>query len=62
MSSFLPIPQCQLQEIEAVQKQLSVNRHHQHIPWPTIDNVPVNEYTTPFLATMAFPTLFPDGD
>ena len=22
---------------------------------------PLNEYTTPFLATLAFPTLFPDG-
>ena len=26
-----------------------------------VDNEPTNEYLTPFLATMAFPTLFPDG-
>lgn len=29
--------------------------------WPTVNSEPINEYTTPFLATMAFPTLFPDG-
>ena len=34
---------------------------NQHIAWPTVDNEPTNEYLTPFLATMAFPTLFPDG-
>lgn len=28
---------------------------------PTVDNEPINEYLTPFLATLAFPTLFPDG-
>ena len=31
------------------------------IQWPTVSNEPLNEYQTPFLATMAFPTLFPDG-
>ena len=31
------------------------------MPWPTVDNEPLNEYLTPFLATLAFPTLFPDG-
>ena len=31
------------------------------MPWPTVDSEPINEYTTPFLATLAFPTLFPDG-
>ena len=61
MSSFLPIPQCQQQEIEAVQQQLSFNHHNEHIPWPTVDNEPINEYRTPFLATLAFPALFPDG-
>ena len=29
--------------------------------WPTVDSQPLNEYTTSCLATMAFPTLFPDG-
>ena len=52
MSSFLPIPQCQQQEIDAVQKQL---------PWSTVGNEPINEYLTPFLATLAFPALFPDA-
>jgi len=31
------------------------------MPWSTVDSEPINEYTTPFLATLAFPTLFPDG-
>ena len=31
------------------------------VNWPTIENQPLNEYTTPYLATMAFPTLFPDA-
>ena len=31
------------------------------MPWPTVVDQPLNEYQTPFLATMAFPTLFPDG-
>ena len=34
---------------------------HEHVDWPTLGNSPLNEYSTPFLATMAFPTLFPDG-
>ena len=58
MSSFLPIPDCQAQEIDAVQQQLC---HQATMPWPTVDNEPMNEYLTPFLATLAFPTLFPDG-
>ena len=29
--------------------------------WPTIEDTPINEYQTPFLATMVFPTLFPDS-
>ncbi|CAH3173109.1 unnamed protein product, partial [Porites lobata] len=59
MSSFLPIPECQQQEIEAVRQQLSNDSNH--LPWPTVGSEPLNEYVTPFLATMAFPTLFPDG-
>ena len=60
MSSFQPIPECQQQEVQAIQQQLC----HQptHMPWPTVDNEPLNEYLTPFLATLAFPTLFPDGN
>ncbi len=29
------------------------------IPWPEIDPTPINEFRTPFLASMAFPMLFP---
>ena len=29
--------------------------------WPILDDKPFNKYETPYLATMAFPTLFPDG-
>ena len=61
MSSFLPIAKCQQQEIQSVQQQLSLSHPGQHIPWPTVDNEPINEYSTPFLATLAFPALFPDG-
>lgn len=59
MSSFPPIPECQQQEIEAVRQQLSNDSNH--LPWPTVGSEPLNEYVTPYLATMAFPTLFPDG-
>jgi hypothetical protein len=31
------------------------------MPWPTIESEPLNEYQISHLATMAFPTLFPDG-
>ena len=52
MSSFLPIPEseCQQQEVQAT-----------HMPWPTVGNEPLNEYVNPFLATLAFPTLFWNG-
>ena len=60
VNTFFPIPQCQQQEIDAIQQKLS-SIDNQHIAWPTVDNEPTNEYLTPFLATMAFPTLFPDG-
>ena len=61
MSSFLPIPQCQQQEVEAVHRQSCLTHHNKHIPWPTVDNEPLNEYLTPFLATLDFPALLPDG-
>lgn len=60
MSSFLPIPECQQQEVQAIQQQLLCHQAT-HMPWPTVDNEPLNEYVNPFLATLAFPTLFPDG-
>ena len=58
MSSFLPAGEQQQQEIEAVRNQLSENKPMQ---WPLVENEPLNEYQVSHLATMAFPTLFPDG-
>jgi hypothetical protein len=59
MSSFLPVGEQQQQEIEAVRNQLSEN---EPMPWPSVvENEPINEYQVSHLATMAFPTLFPDG-
>ena len=58
MSSFLPVGQQQEHEVEAVRQQLS---RDEPMSWPTVYDRPLNEYETPFLATMAFPTLFPDG-
>ena len=58
MSSFLPAGEQQQQEIEAVRNQLSENKPMQ---WPLVENEPLNEYQVSLLATMAFPTLFPDG-
>lgn len=40
MSSFLPIPECKEQEIEAVRKQLT--KLHKPLNWPTADNEPIN--------------------
>ena len=55
MNSFLPV--AQQQKLEAVRNQLSAN---QPMEWLSIDNGPLNEYQISRLATMAFPTLFPD--
>ena len=58
ISSFLPVGDQHQQEIEAVRNQLSGN---EPLSWPSVDNEPLNEYQVSHLATMAFPTLFPDG-
>ena len=58
LSSFLPVGEQLEQELEAVRNQISDN---EPMPWPTIENYPINEYQISHLATMAFPTLFPDG-
>ena len=58
MSSFLPVGEQQQQEIQAVRNQLCENEPMQ---WPSVENEPLNEYQISHLATMAFPTLFPDG-
>ena len=56
-SSFLPQSENSELEHDAIQNHIGTNRMN----WPTVMNEPINEYTTAFLATLAFPTLFPDG-
>ena len=54
MSSFIPF-----EENSKMQKDL-IDNFVNNIKIE-LDNNPVNEYSIQFLATMAFPTLFPDG-
>lgn len=56
-SSFFPFKNNEKPETETIQDQIGLKT----VSWPTVSNEPLNEYTTPYLATMAFPTLFPDG-
>ena len=56
-SSFLPSAQNDQLEVNASTSKLSAGK----LDFPSVENEPLNEYTTPFLATMAFPTLFPDA-
>ena len=58
MSSFLPVGEEHQQELAAVRNPLS---SEDPMSWPTVEDKPLNEYQTQYLATMAFPTLFPDG-
>ena len=58
-NSFLPIPDCQLKEAQAIQQHLC--QQPDHIRRPTVGHEPINEYINPFLATLAFPTMFPDA-
>jgi hypothetical protein len=58
-TSFIPVPQQQQTEIEAIR---SIIQHENiTLPWPEISKTAVSEFTTEGLATMAFPTLFPYG-
>ena len=41
-----------------MRSQLSKN---EPVSWPSTENEPLSEYQVSYLATMAFPTLFPDG-
>ena len=59
MNSFLPVPQLQTKEIDAIHEKLSENS--EALQWPTISDTPLSEFSTSFLATMSFPCLFPDG-
>ena len=56
-SSFLPHNANAQLESDAIQNEIRVKK----LRWPTVIDDPFNEYNTPFLATLAFPTLFPDG-
>ena len=56
-SSFLSSHCNEKQEKEVIHDQITGKT----VNWPTIENQPLNKYTTPYLATMAFPTLFPDA-
>ena len=58
MSSLMPVGEQQPQELHAIKHQLSTT---DAITWPSVCDQPLNEYQTPFLATLAFPTLFPDS-
>ena len=58
-SSFLPLGQQQEQQMDAIRKEILGEENS--INWPNISNQPLNEYQTSHLASMAFPTLFPDG-
>ena len=42
-------------ENDAIQNKTAPEK----LNWPTIEENPLNEYTTLFLATLSFPTLFP---
>ena len=57
MTSFLPVPEKEAKEINIMQQQLETAT----MEWPSVDEQPLNEFNTPYLATMAFPTPFPDG-
>lgn len=39
----------------------SILDYSEHTDWPDIEQTPINEFQTPFLATISFPTLFPYG-
>ena len=58
MSSFLPLPCQEEQETDALLHHL----HDMTMNWPMVDNEPLSEFSAPFLATMSFPSLFPNSD
>ena len=56
--SFLPLPQAQRSEQDAIRALIN---GEDPLDWPSNDDDPINEFRTEGLATMAFPTLFPYG-
>ncbi len=55
-SSFLPLPTSQTSEDDAIHSALNAP-----LEWPDATGQAINEFRTPYLATMSFPTLFPYG-
>ena len=56
-SSFLPHKENSKLEKDTVLSEIGTGK----INWPTMEDKPLNEYTISGLATLSFPTLFPDG-
>ena len=60
MSSFLPVgeqqQQQQQQQLDAIRNQLSAD---EPMSWPTVEEQPLNEYQTPYLATIGIPHSLP---
>ena len=59
VTSSISIPDKVLHEVDAIDQEISDISNN--VSWPSVENEPLNEYSTPFLASMAFPTLFPDA-
>ena len=57
--SFLPLPTRQTTENDAI--RAAVITANNPLEWPDISGQPINEFRTPYLATMPFPALFPYG-
>ena len=58
VSSFIPVPPRKAQEEDAVRSAVN---EQDPLDWPAQIGDPINEFKTPGLASMAFPTLFPYG-
>ena len=59
MSSFLPLQDDIQKEKDLIAEKIKT-RTSEKCPWQ-IGDYPFNEVRTEYLATMSFPTLFPDG-
>ncbi len=58
--SFLPLPTRQSTEDDAIRSAVA-STDNDPLDWPEIAGQPINEFRTPYLATMSFPALFPYG-
>ncbi len=59
--SFLPVSINSQLENEVIKKALDTTLEALVMNWPSLGDEPLNKYSTPFLATMVFPLLFPDA-